>query len=131
MRETVLTAVLFLATNSAGMTQTTTQTTAQVVSQTASQNASPTASQSTAQNAPQSTAQNTAQNAAPKATYDFSLAREEKIKLAESAAPAEISGKATVYVLERGGYVKVRDGVERIFVLRGPAKPVERGADML
>ena len=42
--------------------------------------------------------------------YDFTLAREEKIKLAESAAPAEISGKATVYVLERSGYVKVRDG---------------------
>src|SRR6201981_4210689 len=46
----------------------------------------------------------------PKATYDFSLPREEKIKLAESAAPAEISGKATVYILERSGYVKVRDG---------------------
>jgi hypothetical protein len=46
----------------------------------------------------------------PKATYDFSLPREEKIKLAESAAPPEISGKATVYILERSGYVKVRDG---------------------
>jgi hypothetical protein len=45
----------------------------------------------------------------PKATYDFSLPREEKIKLAESAAPPEISGKATVYILERSGYVKVRD----------------------
>jgi hypothetical protein len=48
--------------------------------------------------------------AGPKPAYDFSLPREEKIKLAESAAPAEISGKATVYVLERTGYVKVRDG---------------------
>src|SRR5215469_7324237 len=46
----------------------------------------------------------------PKATYDFSLPREEKIKLAESAAPSEISGKATVYILERSGYLKVRDG---------------------
>jgi hypothetical protein len=46
----------------------------------------------------------------PKAAYDFSLPREERIKLAESAAPPEISGKATVYLLERGGYVKVREG---------------------
>ena len=51
-----------------------------------------------------------AQAEKPKATYDFSLPREEKIKLAESAAPPEISGKATVYILERSGYVKVRDG---------------------
>jgi hypothetical protein len=46
----------------------------------------------------------------PKPAYDFSLPREDRIKLAESAAPSEISGKATVYVLERTGYVKVRDG---------------------
>jgi hypothetical protein len=46
----------------------------------------------------------------PKPAYDFSLPREERIKLAESAAPPEISGKATVYVLERTGYVKVREG---------------------
>ena len=45
-----------------------------------------------------------------KPTYDFSLPREEKIKLAESAAPPEISGKATVYVLERSGYTKAREG---------------------
>jgi len=51
-----------------------------------------------------------AQTEKPKATYDFSLPREEKIKLAESAAPPEISGKATVYILERSGYVKMRDG---------------------
>jgi hypothetical protein len=51
-----------------------------------------------------------AQTEALKAKYDFSLPREEKIKLAESAAPPEISGKATVYILERSGYVKVRDG---------------------
>ena len=51
-----------------------------------------------------------AQTETPKATYDFSPSREEKIKLAESAAPPEISGKATIYILERSGYVKVRDG---------------------
>ena len=46
----------------------------------------------------------------PKPAYDFSLPREDRIKLAEGAAPPEISGKATVYLLERSGYVKVRDG---------------------
>jgi hypothetical protein len=46
----------------------------------------------------------------PKPAYDFSLPREDRIKLAESAAPPEISGKATVYVLERTGYVKIREG---------------------
>ena len=46
----------------------------------------------------------------PKPAYDFSLSRDERIKLAESAAPPEISAKATVYVLERSGYEKVRDG---------------------
>ncbi len=51
-----------------------------------------------------------AQTDMPKPAYDFSLPREERIKLAESAAPPEISGKATVYVLERTGYVKIRDG---------------------
>jgi hypothetical protein len=51
-----------------------------------------------------------AQTDMPKPAYDFSLPREERIKLAESAAPPEISGKATVYLLERDGYVKVRDG---------------------
>ena len=50
-----------------------------------------------------------AQTEKPKATYDFSLPREEKIKLAERAAPPEISGKATVYILEPSGYMKVRD----------------------
>jgi len=47
----------------------------------------------------------------PKPAYDFSLPRAERIALAESAAPPEISGKATVYVLEKTGYVKARDGV--------------------
>src|ERR1700745_1732013 len=43
-------------------------------------------------------------------SYDFSLPREEKIKLAESAAPQEVSGNAAIYVLEKTGYVKVQDG---------------------
>jgi hypothetical protein len=51
-----------------------------------------------------------AQSDAPKPAYDFSLPREERIALATSAAPPEISGKATVYLLERTGYVKVREG---------------------
>jgi len=46
----------------------------------------------------------------PKPAYDFSLSREDRIRLAQSAAPPEISGKATVYLLERSGYVKVREG---------------------
>ena len=46
----------------------------------------------------------------PKSAYDFSLSTEEKMTLAESAAPQEVSGKATVYSLERTGYVKVREG---------------------
>jgi hypothetical protein len=45
-----------------------------------------------------------------KPAYDFSLPREERIKLAESAAPLEVSSKATVYLLEKTGYVKVREG---------------------
>ena len=51
-----------------------------------------------------------AQGNTPTPAYDFSLPREEKIKLAESAAPPEVSGAATVYALEKTGYKKVRDG---------------------
>jgi hypothetical protein len=51
-----------------------------------------------------------AQTDMPKPAYDFALPQEERIKLAESAAPPEISGQATVYLLERTGYVKIRDG---------------------
>jgi hypothetical protein len=51
-----------------------------------------------------------AQANTPKPAYDFSLPRDERIKLAESAAPPEISGKATVYLLEPAGYVKAREG---------------------
>jgi hypothetical protein len=51
-----------------------------------------------------------AQTDMPKPAYDFSLPREERIKLAESAAPPEISSHATVYLLEPAGYVKIREG---------------------
>jgi hypothetical protein len=51
-----------------------------------------------------------AQTEMPKAVYDFSLPREEKIKLAESAAPPEISARATLYLLEKTGYVRTREG---------------------
>jgi hypothetical protein len=50
------------------------------------------------------------QDAKLKPTYDFSASCEQKIKLAESAAPPEISGKAAVYVLERSGYEQIRQG---------------------
>jgi hypothetical protein len=51
-----------------------------------------------------------AQTEMPKPAYDFSLPREERIKLAESAAPPEISSHATVYLLEPAGYIKIRAG---------------------
>ena len=51
-----------------------------------------------------------AQEKTPTPAYDFSLPHEEKIKLAESAAPPEVLGSAAIYVLERTGYVKARDG---------------------
>ena len=51
-----------------------------------------------------------AQTDAPKPAYNFSLSREERTKLAKSAAPPEISDHATVYILEKTGYVKAQDG---------------------
>ena len=51
-----------------------------------------------------------AQSNTPKAAYDFSISREEKVRLAKSAAPPEISDKASLYILERSGYVKIQDG---------------------
>lgn len=51
-----------------------------------------------------------AQAEAPKPAYDVSLPRDERIKLAKSAAPPEISDHATVYVLDKTGYAKVQDG---------------------
>ena len=49
-----------------------------------------------------------------KPAYDFSLSREEKIKLAESAGPPEVSSKATVYVLDSCGSPKLWPTVESI-----------------
>jgi hypothetical protein len=57
------------------------------------------------------------------ARYDASTPRERQIELAESAAPAVVSSKATIYILGPKGYEKVREGtngfsclVERAFV---------------
>ena len=43
-------------------------------------------------------------------TIDASTPRERQIELALSAAPTEVSGKATVYILGAKGYEKVREG---------------------
>jgi hypothetical protein len=51
-----------------------------------------------------------AQTNSPKPAYDMSLPRAERIKLAKSASPLEISDRSTVYVLDSTGYVKVQDG---------------------
>jgi hypothetical protein len=42
--------------------------------------------------------------------YDASMPRDQQIALAESAAPAEVSSKATIYVLGSKGYEKAREG---------------------
>jgi hypothetical protein len=59
--------------------------------------------------------------------YDASMPREQQITLAESAAPAEVSGKATVYVLGPKGYEKAREGTNGFscFVGRHFVKPTE------
>jgi hypothetical protein len=52
-----------------------------------------------------------AQNAAaPGVRYDASTPRQRQIELAASAAPAEASSKAAIYVLGSHGYEKVREG---------------------
>jgi hypothetical protein len=59
--------------------------------------------------------------------YDASMPRDQQIKLAESAAPAEVSSKATVYVLGPKGYEKAREGTNGFscFVGRHFVKPEE------
>jgi hypothetical protein len=59
--------------------------------------------------------------------YDASMPREQQITLAESAAPAEVSSKATVYVLGLKGYEKAREGTNGFscFVGRHFVKPTE------
>jgi len=46
----------------------------------------------------------------PPKVYDASMPREQQITLAESAAPAEVSSHATVYILGPKGYEKAREG---------------------
>ena len=59
--------------------------------------------------------------------YDASMPREQQIALAESAAPAEVSSKATVYVLGSKGYEKAREGANSFscVVSRHFVKPTE------
>jgi hypothetical protein len=59
--------------------------------------------------------------------YDASVPRERQIALAESAAPAEVSSKATVYILGLKGDEKVREGSIGFscFVGRHFVKPTE------
>ena len=59
--------------------------------------------------------------------YDASMPHEQQIVLAESAAPAEVSSQATVYVLGSKGYEKVREGTNGFscFVGRHFVKPTE------
>ena len=59
--------------------------------------------------------------------YDASMPRDQQITLAESAAPAEVSSKATVYVLGPKGYEKAREGTNgfNCFVGRHFVKPAE------
>jgi hypothetical protein len=59
--------------------------------------------------------------------YDASMPRDQQITLAESAAPAEVSSKATVYVLGPKGYEKAREGTNGFscFIGRHFVKPAE------
>jgi hypothetical protein len=59
--------------------------------------------------------------------YDASVPRERQIALAESAAPVEVSSKATIYVLGPKGYEKAREGSNgfNCFVGRHFVKPTE------
>ena len=59
--------------------------------------------------------------------YDASVPRERQIALAESAAPPEVSSKATIYILGLKGDEKVREGTNGFscFVGRHFVKPAE------
>jgi len=59
--------------------------------------------------------------------YDASMPRDQQITLAESAAPAEVSSKATVYVLGPKGYEKAREGTNGFSCVVGRhfVKPAE------
>lgn len=47
---------------------------------------------------------------APQVRFDSAMPRQRQIELAESAAPAEVSSRATIYVLGPHGYQKAREG---------------------
>jgi hypothetical protein len=59
--------------------------------------------------------------------YDASVARERQIALAQSAAPAEVSSKATIYILGPKGFERVREGTNGFscYVGRHFVKPTE------
>ena len=59
--------------------------------------------------------------------YDASMPRDQQITLAESAAPAEVSSHATVYILGPKGYEKAREGTNGFscFVVRQFLTPTE------
>lgn len=63
--------------------------------------------------------------------YDASVPRERQIALAESAAPSEVSSKATVYILGPKGYEKVREGTNGFscFVGRSFVRPTETSVE--
>jgi hypothetical protein len=63
--------------------------------------------------------------------YDASVPRERQVALAESAAPAEVSSKATVYILGPKGDEKVREGTNGFscFVGRHFVKPTETSVE--
>jgi hypothetical protein len=63
----------------------------------------------------------------PPRVYDAAMPRDQQITLAESAAPAEVSSKATVYVLGPKGYENAREGTNGFtcFVGRHFVKPAE------
>lgn len=63
--------------------------------------------------------------------YDASVPRERQIALAMSAAPAEVSSHATVYILGPKGYEKIREGTNGFscFVGRSFVKPTETSVE--
>ena len=109
----------------------------QTTSHNTSQSAAPAGEQATAQNTSRSAAPAAApassQNDGPaetsKAAYDFSLSREEKIKLAESAARRRCRGRLRCMCWRR----RLCEGAgwrEWIYLFCGPAVAVESGADL-
>src|SRR6202453_658443 len=63
--------------------------------------------------------------------YDASVPRERQIALALSAAPAEVSSRATVFILGLKGYEKVREGTNGFscYVGRSFVTPTETAVE--